>query len=121
MVPGDFAKYRKAGRYQCCVMGLVGELLHRVDGDVGHYRWSLSPQATTPTLTADDDTCAARQAAFEGDWTHTACKLEGRDCLGIVEVDTYSTNRWNPYGEFTYGQCRRTDGSARWRPSGPAR
>ena len=84
---------------------LVGDLLDCVDGDVGHYRWSLSPQATTLTLSADDDACAARQAAFEGQWTHTACKLEGRDCLGIVEAGTYSTNRWNPYGEFTYGQA----------------
>jgi hypothetical protein len=86
-------------------MTLVGDLLDCVDGDVGHYRWSLSADATTLTLTADDDACAARQAAFEGQWTHTACKLEGRDCLGIVEAGTYSTNRWNPYGGFTYGQA----------------
>ena len=84
---------------------LVGDLLDCLDGDVGHYRWSLTPGATTLTLTADDDTCAARAAAFEGKWTHTACKLVGRDCIGIVEAGTYSTNRWNPYGEFTYGQA----------------
>lgn len=86
-------------------MTLVGDVLDCVDGDVGSYRWSLSPMATTLTLTADDDACAARQAALEGQWTHTACKLEGRDCVGIVEAGTYSTNRWNPYGEFTYGQA----------------
>jgi hypothetical protein len=86
-------------------MTLVGDILDCLDGDVGSYRWSLSPQATTLTLTADQDACAARQAAIEGQWTHTACKLEGRDCLGIVEAGTYSTNRWNPYGEFTYGQA----------------
>lgn len=86
-------------------MTLVGDLLDCVDGDVGRYRWSLSAHATTLTLTADDEACAARQAALEGRWTHTACKLEGRDCLGIVEAGTYSTNRWNPYGEFTYGQA----------------
>ena len=86
-------------------MTLVGDVLDCVDGAVGSYRWSLSPQATTLTLTADDDECAARQAALEGQWTHTACKLEGRNCLGIVEAGTYSTNRWNPYGEFTYGQA----------------
>ena len=86
-------------------MTLVGDVLDCVDGDVGSYRWSLSPQATTLTLAAVGDACAARQAALEGQWTHTACKLEGRDCLGIVEAGTYSTNRWNPYGEFTYGQA----------------
>ena len=90
-------------------MTLVGDVLDCVDGDVGSYRWSLSPQATTLTLAADadadGDACAARQAALEGQWTHTACRLEGRDCLGIVEAGTYSTNRWNPYGDFTYGQA----------------
>ena len=69
-------------------MTLVGDVLDCVDGAVGSYRWSLSPQATTLTLTADDDECAARQAALEGQWTHTACKLEGRNCLGIVEAGT---------------------------------
>lgn len=83
---------------------LAGDVLDCFDGDVGHYRWRLSPQATTLTLTATDDRCAARQATLEGTWTHTACKVEGRDCLGIVEAGTYSTNRWNPYGGFTYGQ-----------------
>lgn len=84
---------------------LVGDVLDCVDGEVGHYGWNLSPQATTLTLTATSDDCAARQAAIEGEWTHTACRLEGRDCLGIVEAGTYSTNRWNPYGDFTYGQA----------------
>ena len=84
---------------------LAGDVLDCFDGDVGHYRWSLSPQATTLTLTAADDACAARQAALEGSWTHTACMVEGRDCLGIVEAGTYSTNRWNPYGGFTYGEA----------------
>ncbi len=86
-------------------MTLVGDVLDCVGGDVGSYRWSLSPEATTLTLTADEDACAARQAALEGQWTHTACRMEGRNCLGIVEAGTYSTNRWNPYGEFTYGQA----------------
>jgi hypothetical protein len=83
---------------------IAGDVLDCFDGDVGHYRWSLSPQATTLTLTATDDTCAARQAALEGKWTHTACMVEGRDCVGVVEAGTYSTNRWNPYGGFTYGE-----------------
>ena len=84
---------------------LAGDVLDCIDGDVGHYRWSLSPQATTLTLVAADDACAARRAALEGSWTHTACMVEGRDCLGVVEAGTYSTNRWNPYGGFTYGEA----------------
>jgi hypothetical protein len=84
---------------------LNGDVLECRDGDVGHYRWGLSRQATTLTLTAVDDACADRQSAIEGKWTHTACKMQGRDCLGIVEAGTYSTNRWNPYGGFTYGEA----------------
>lgn len=84
---------------------LNGDVLDCRDGDVGHYRWGLSPRATTLTLTAVDDDCAVRQSAIEGKWTHTACRMKGRDCLGIVEAGTYSTNRWNPYGGFTYGEA----------------
>ena len=87
------------------VLTLAGDVLDCLDGNVGQYHWSLSPKATTLTLTATHDECAARRAAIEGSWTHTACRVEGRDCLGIVEAGTYSTNRWNPYGEFTYGQA----------------
>jgi hypothetical protein len=84
---------------------LAGSLLECQDGATGRYTWKLSPQATTLTLTALDDACDSRRAAIEGEWTHTACRLAGRDCLGPVEAGTYSTNRWNPYGEFTYGQA----------------
>ena len=38
-------------------MTLVGDILDCLDGDVGSYRWSLSPQATTLTLTAVEDAC----------------------------------------------------------------
>lgn len=84
---------------------LNGDVLDCRDGDLGHYRWGLSPRATTLTLTAVDDACAVRRSAIEGKWTHTACRMQGRDCLGIVEAGTYSTNRWNPYGGFTYGEA----------------
>lgn len=87
------------------VLTLAGDVLDCVNGDIGRYTWILSPQATTLTLTAVGDDCEARRAAIEGQWTHTACRLDGRDCLGPVEAGTYSTNRWNPYGSFTYGQA----------------
>ena len=73
-------------------------------GDVGHYRWALSPRGTTLTLTALDDVCDLRAKTITGAWVHTACNEHGRDCLGVVEAGTYSTNRFNPYGQFTYGQ-----------------
>lgn len=103
--PKAFSSDLAASGADTIEMTLVGDVLDCLDGDVGRYRWSLSTEATTLTLTAEDDACAARQAAIEGQWTHTACKLEGRDCLGIVEAGTYSTNRWNPYGGFTYGEA----------------
>ncbi len=73
-------------------------------GDVGHYRWALSPGGTTLTLTALDDVCDLRAQTITGAWDHTACNDHGRDCLGVVEAGTYSTNRFNPFGQFTYGQ-----------------
>ena len=103
--PKAFSSDLTAGRDGTIEVTLAGDVLDCVVGDVGQYEWALSPQATTLTLTAVDDACAARQAALEGPWTHTACKQEGRDCLGIVEAGTYSTNRFNPYGDFTYGEA----------------
>lgn len=77
-------------------------------GDVGHYRWSLTPGGTTLTLTALDDECEARAAAIDGEWWHTGCNDPTRDCLGVIEAGTYATNRFNPYGEFTFGQLTYT-------------
>lgn len=36
--------------------------------DVGHYRWSMSEDGSAITLTALDDQCPARSAAFAGAW-----------------------------------------------------
>lgn len=71
--------------------------------DVGHYRWALSPGGTTLTLTALDDACELRGQTITGAWEHTACNAHGKDRL-VVEAGTYSTNRFNPYGQFTHGQ-----------------
>jgi hypothetical protein len=73
-------------------------------GDVGHYRWTLSPGGTTLTVTALDDVCDLRARTITGTWDHTACNDHGRDCLGAVEAGTYASYRFNPYGQFTYGQ-----------------
>jgi hypothetical protein len=77
-------------------------------GDVGHYRWSLSPGRTTLTVKAVDDVCDLRAETITGKWDHTACNEHGKDCLGVVEAGTYSTNRFIPYDQFTYGQLTYT-------------
>jgi hypothetical protein len=77
-------------------------------GDAGHYRWALTPGGTTLSLTAIDDACPARADAIEGAWWHTGCNDPTRDCLGVIEAGTYATNRFNPFGEFTFGQLTYT-------------
>jgi hypothetical protein len=77
-------------------------------GDAGHYRWAMTPGGTTLTLTAVDDACPARAVAIEGAWWHTGCNDPTRNCLGVVEAGTYATNRFNPFGEFTFGQLTYT-------------
>ena len=58
-------------------------------GDVGHYRWGLSPGGTRLTLTpSGTDECPARQAALPGEWFRVACRNEGSGCLGPLEPGT---------------------------------
>ena len=73
-------------------------------GATGHYRWSLSPQATTLTLEAIDDECADRAAALAGTWTHTACETRGSDCLGRLEAGRYASLNFDPFDSDSYGQ-----------------
>jgi hypothetical protein len=77
-------------------------------GDAGHYRWAITPGGSTLTLTAVDDACPARGDAIDGAWWHTGCNDPTRNCLGVIEAGTYATNRFNPFGEFTYGQLTYT-------------
>jgi hypothetical protein len=82
-------------------------------GDVGRYTWSLSPGGTRAKLTATDDQCDSRRAAFEGDRERAACKNENNLCLGDLEAGTYQSQfigprldigeRWTAnYGAFSY-------------------
>ena len=65
--------------------------------DAGTYRWSLSPGRTTLRLDVIADECAARAAALVGAWTHTACRDQVQDCLGVVEAGTYASNDFDPF------------------------
>jgi hypothetical protein len=77
-------------------------------GAVGHYAYALSPQGSTLTVTPIDDECQARALAISGNWWSTRCWLADRDCLGPVEPGTYMTNRFNPFGDFTFGELEFT-------------
>jgi hypothetical protein len=66
-------------------------------GDVGTYRWSLSPSGTRLTFTVVNDACAARRAALPGDWQRVACKNTDSACFGdLVEAGTYPSQYYAP-------------------------
>ena len=82
-------------------------------GDVGLYAWTLSPKGTQLQLTATEDACAARRAAFEGEWERSACRNPDNSCLGDLEAGTYKSQFIGPrldegepwtanYGAFSY-------------------
>jgi hypothetical protein len=67
------------------------------EGDLGTYRYALSPGQRRLKLTADSDACAARRIAVEGDWVRNDCKtgpgVAGGDfdCYGDLEAGTYKS------------------------------
>ena len=82
-------------------------------GDVGLYDWTLSPKGTKLQLAATEDACAARRAAFEGEWERSACRNPDNNCLGDLEAGTYKSQFIGPrldegepwtanYGAFSY-------------------
>ena len=82
-------------------------------GDIGLYAWTLSPKGTQLQLTATEDACAARRAAFEGEWERSACRNPDNSCLGDLEAGTYKSQFIGPrldegepwtanYGAFSY-------------------
>jgi hypothetical protein len=82
-------------------------------GDVGLYNWTLSPKGTQLQLTATEDPCEARRAAFEGEWERSACRNPDNSCLGDLEAGTYKSQFIGPrldageqwtanYGAFSY-------------------
>ena len=82
-------------------------------GDVGVYAWSLSPKGTQLQLTATEDSCEARRAAFDGEWQRSACRNPDNLCLGDLEAGTYRSQFIGPrldegepwtanFGAFSY-------------------
>jgi hypothetical protein len=82
-------------------------------GDVGRYSWSLSPKGSLLRLTATNDDCESRRAAFEGEWQRADCKNPDNLCLGDLEAGTYKSQFIGPrldegepwtanFGAFSY-------------------
>jgi len=86
-------------------LALSSDVLTCHGGDTGSYRFALSSEATTLSIIPLGDDCVERALAISGNWWHTACWLEDRDCLGPVEAGTYASNRFNPFGDFTFGEA----------------
>ena len=59
-------------------------------GAVGMYDWSLSPSGRVLTVTADEDDCASRAAAFAGEWWLMGCTTADDNCLGVLDAGTYA-------------------------------
>jgi hypothetical protein len=70
-------------------------------GDVGLYRWSVSPSGRILTVTADSDTCSTRLAAVPGVWWLEACKNTDTNCLGDLDAGTYKSQYIIPRLDLT--------------------
>ena len=64
-------------------------------GEVGTYRFALSPGQKRLTLTAETDPCTARAIATTGEWIRVDCRTGPQiaggdnDCYGDLEAGTY--------------------------------
>jgi len=83
-------------------------------GQTGTYTWSLSADGVHLTLTASQDACPARAAAFNGTWTRSVCRDPNDTCLGTVPAGSYASTfldlrdasanvpTWGAYGQLHY-------------------
>ena len=58
--------------------------------------WDLSASGRSVTITAVDDTCAARLAAIPGTWWKMGCKDPNDNCLGDLDAWTMKTQFFTP-------------------------
>jgi hypothetical protein len=66
-------------------------------GDVGRYRWSLTPSGATLTLEAIQDDCSARLASLEGSFSRSDCPAFPADfCLGDLTAEEHVATFFNP-------------------------
>jgi hypothetical protein len=66
------------------------------EGDAGRYGLELAPLGSRLRLTAVSDACAARAAAFAGDWYRIACRNPTGACYGDVDAGTYPSQYFAP-------------------------
>lgn len=65
-------------------------------GDIGTYRFRLSPAGKNLTLTPIDDTCETRSAVLAGDWV--------RNDIGDLAPGRHVSVQFRPFGGGTNGQ-----------------
>ena len=80
--------------------------------DAGTYTYTLDATSSRLTLTAVSDPCAARSAAFSGDWARSACPDPRAWCLGELGAGEHQSAVFTPfisattwrydYGEMSY-------------------
>jgi hypothetical protein len=79
-------------------------------GDVGTYRYQLSPGKKRLTLTVDADPCADRITATQGTWVRSECDtgpgIAGGDwdCYGPLEAGTYKSREVNLRFDISGGE-----------------
>lgn len=66
-------------------------------GDVGVYRWTVTPSGQILTIVAETDACAARQTALRGTWELMDCPTADDNCLGVVEAGTHASHFIDPF------------------------
>jgi hypothetical protein len=66
-------------------------------GDIGRYRWTLSPGGTKLILDHIQDDCSSRAAVLPGEWQRSACADPGSFCLGPLEAGRYASQLFDPF------------------------
>jgi len=69
-------------------------------GDLGSYRFSLSPSGRALALQVVTEACAARAAAISGDWDKVGCP-GSQWCLGDLDAGTHKSSAFNPFTPLT--------------------
>ena len=66
-------------------------------GDIGRYRWTLSPGGTKLLLDHIQDECSSRAAVLPGEWLRVACPNDDNWCLGPLEPGAYASQFFDPF------------------------
>jgi hypothetical protein len=80
-------------------------------GEIGTYRFVLSPGGGYLSLAALSDPCQARSQAISGDWERSTCPNQNGGCLGDLEAGAHTSANFNPFvprNTYTYAYGRLT-------------